>query len=1053
MLLRNLLAAALLAGTLGTAPAPDRPADAQPPGTQKTGSVTLITGDRVVVAGTGYRVEPGPGREVGFTKQVRGGHLYVIPSDARPLIAKDVLDRRLFDVTQLLEWRYGDADRADIPVITQSSEGPTPSLRGAQQTRQLAELGMSALRVPKASAGQAWQDLTSGARSLTGETTKLWLDGRRSFSLDQSVKQIGAAEAWKQGMTGKGVTVAVLDSGYDPDHPDLKGVVTQERNFSEDPDIRDTLGHGTHVASIVAGAGEKYRGVAPDARLAIGKVGDASGPTDSAILAGMEWAAVEVKAKVVNISIGGGDTPELDPLEQAVNALSARTGTLFVVAAGNSGRSPVSSPGSADAALTVGAIDRNDKVASFSSTGPREGDHAIKPDVTAPGVGIVAAAAAGTADGSHRTMSGTSMASPHVAGAAAILAQRHPEWTGQQLKAALIGSAAPTAGATTYQQGAGRVDLVRALAQQVTAEPGNVWAAFPWDGPEERVTTRTITYANSGDAPVSLDLTADGEVLKLSAQRLEVPAGGNASVTLTIDAKDRAPGDYPGTVTATSVQTVIRTLAGAYVEPESYNVTVNALDRQGRPVDANAQLYDSKSGAGRDLAFQNGTAKARLPKGEWNLYSETYDRQVGYTIAHTTFKVDNADQQVTLDARRGKQAQTTIDDPNATPQPRFDFALSNGNWMTVWSLFTKQSKLFIVPAHQPGLLYMFRTFWENKNLSPNPSIYDLVDHRSDGLPDDPTYAAKQKDLAKVTASYRASGMAAKGTLFTGPRFGDAGSMLTSMMDVDLPGTLTSYRTPGLVWDSALQVGTSLLADSGRAMKRGHTHEVWNAAVTGPSLARPGGSRTGDKLTLSAGGLFADGVAGRTGADDAATGTATLTRDGQVLAKTDLAGCAIEQPQTCELNADLPAEATSYTLSTSMRRQVPYSTLSTAVEAIWTFRSASTAKEQPLPLMAVRYAPAGLDDLNRAKPGSLTRMPLWVERNPGGADAAVRSVRLEMSSDDGTSWRRVPVAPTASGWTAVVANPRTPGFVSLRVTATDASGAGLTQTITRAYAVG
>ncbi|MEU7990319.1 hypothetical protein AB0B56_36200 [Streptosporangium canum] len=99
--------------------------------------MTLITGDRVVVAGKGYRVEPGPGRQVAFMKQVRGGHLYVIPSDARPLVAEGVLDRRLFDVTQLLEWRYGDADRADIPLITQSSEGPAPSLRGAQQTRRL----------------------------------------------------------------------------------------------------------------------------------------------------------------------------------------------------------------------------------------------------------------------------------------------------------------------------------------------------------------------------------------------------------------------------------------------------------------------------------------------------------------------------------------------------------------------------------------------------------------------------------------------------------------------------------------------------------------------------------------------------------------------------------------------------------------------------------------------------------------------------------------------------------------------------------------------------
>ncbi|MBB4941990.1 hypothetical protein FHR32_006376 [Streptosporangium album] len=124
-----------------------------------------------------------------------------------------------------------------------------------------------------------------------------------------------------------------------------------------------------------------------------------------------------------------------------------------------------------------------------------------------------------------------------------------------------------------------------------------------------------------------------------------------------------------------------------------------------------------------------------------------------------------------------------------------------------------------------------------------------------------------------------------------------------------------------------------------------------------------------------------------------------------------------------------------------------------MDAVWTFRSASTAKEQPLPLMAVRYAPAGLDDLNRATPGSLARLPIWIERNPGAPKAAVESVRLETSSDDGTSWHRVPAVRTASGWTAVVANPRTPGFVSLRVTATDTSGAGLTQTITRAYAVG
>ncbi|MEU7897120.1 S8 family serine peptidase [Nonomuraea sp. NPDC049152] len=124
--------------------------------------------------------------------------------------------------------------------------------------------------------------------------------------------------------------------------------------------------------------------------------------------------------------------------------------------------------------------------------------------MTAPGVDVVAAAASGTADGPYRSMSGTSMATPHVAGAAAILAQRHPDWTGARLKAALVGSAKPVRDATLYQQGAGLVDLVRGLKQQVAATSGNVWAAFPWNGTGERVATKTITYANSGDAPVSL---------------------------------------------------------------------------------------------------------------------------------------------------------------------------------------------------------------------------------------------------------------------------------------------------------------------------------------------------------------------------------------------------------------------------------------------------------------------------------------------------------------------------------------------------------------------
>ncbi|WP_461012903.1 S8 family serine peptidase [Streptosporangium sandarakinum] len=234
-------------------------------------------------------------------------------------------------------------------------------------------------------------------------------------------------------MTGAGVTVAVLDSGYDATHPDLKDVVTRSRNFSDEPDVTDGIGHGTHVASIVAGAGERYRGVAPGAKIALGKVGGEYA-SESAILAGMEWAAAEVEAKIINMSIGGPDTPGIDPLEHAVNTLSARTGALFVIAAGNDGApGSVSSPGSADAALTVGAVDGSDRMAEFSSRGPRLGDHAIKPEVTAPGVGIMAAAAQGTADGPYVGQHRRSDRPPRLRGRIALpagwfLQRREPRW-------------------------------------------------------------------------------------------------------------------------------------------------------------------------------------------------------------------------------------------------------------------------------------------------------------------------------------------------------------------------------------------------------------------------------------------------------------------------------------------------------------------------------------------------------------------------------------------------------------------------------------------------
>ncbi|MFD1276255.1 S8 family serine peptidase [Streptomyces kaempferi] len=169
----------------------------------------------------------------------------------------------------------------------------------------------------------------------------------------------------------------------------------------------------------------------------------------------------------------------------------------------------VVAPGSADDALTVAAVDKSDEMASFSNRGPRIGDGAAKPDIAAPGVDIVAARAAGTTMGTpvdqyYTTASGTSMATPHVASAAAIVAQQHPELTGQQIKALLM-STATDLGHDLYAQGASRVDLATATDPQVIPK-GNLnfgRLAYP-----QSPVTKKITYTNHADKAITLHLEA-----------------------------------------------------------------------------------------------------------------------------------------------------------------------------------------------------------------------------------------------------------------------------------------------------------------------------------------------------------------------------------------------------------------------------------------------------------------------------------------------------------------------------------------------------------------
>jgi hypothetical protein len=321
-------------------------------------------------------------------------------------------------------------------------------------------------------------------------------------------------------------------------------------------------------------------------------LGDFGFGSEADLIAGMEWAAPQTD--VVNVSIGGLFPSPDSPVEQAVDRLTTAHGTLFVIAAGNSGpsSSSIESPGSADAALTVGAVDGTDAVAEFSSRGPVEGSYELKPEVLAPGVDIVAARAAGTtmgepADDTYTAASGTSMATPHVAGAAALLAGQHPDWAPDDLKELLIGTAAPVAG-DGYDVGGGRLAVDRAVTTAVHPERDVVEATLP--GPRSEPHTETLTWTNTGTAPATLALDAVLEdrrgdavdAVAVEPATLTLAPGATGTATLTVDGPGLDDGLYSGEVVATvDGGAAIRTPVAVRAAAEEVDVTITATNPAG----------------------------------------------------------------------------------------------------------------------------------------------------------------------------------------------------------------------------------------------------------------------------------------------------------------------------------------------------------------------------------------------------------------------------------------------------------------------------------------
>ncbi|WP_262286745.1 S8 family serine peptidase [Micromonospora sp. MA102] len=696
------------------APTSDLPT---PPGTR---SVTLITGDVITTRRDANGGTVDARRPDGAPTQVRvveaGNDLYVYPQSVLPYLAAGTLDKRLFNVTGLIADGYDDAHVDHLPLIVSYADAAA-GLRsaavptGATRTRTLSSIKGAALNEDRVQADKFWAAVTATAKSTVGASggtgrfgggiAKIWLDGRVHADLADTTAQIGAPEVWAGGDTGAGVRVGVLDTGIDSGHPDLADRIAESAVFVPGADLADRIGHGTHVASTIAGTGAasdgREKGVAPDARLAIGKVlSDDGYGLDSWILAGMEWAARDADATVINMSLGSSQpTDGTDPISQAVNTLSAETGALFVVSAGNLGApGTVTAPGAADAALTVGAVDSGDQLAYFSSQGPRISDEAIKPELTAPGVGVLAARSQyAPGEGAYEKHDGTSMAAPHVAGAAALLAAKHPDWTGQQLKDALVSTTRATPQYDAYQAGTGRVDVAAAVRAPIVAT-GTVYTAVRHEPAEAAATTHPVTYTNTTGQPITLDVAVDAAsapagLFGLSAARLTVPAHGTAAVTLTTDTSRASAGSrYTGQVVATGPDRVVltRTAIGVGTFTPYHQLRMELTDRAGRPAAGTIELGQPGS---YEPAFVNtdpdGTLQLNLPEGVYsamsflNVTGSHGPNSLGLALLGDPDIDLRADTTVRLDGTAARQVQSLVPQPTSDTFARLDYYRSEGD--------------------------------------------------------------------------------------------------------------------------------------------------------------------------------------------------------------------------------------------------------------------------------------------------------------------------------------------------------------------------------------
>lgn len=435
------------------------------------------------------------------------------------------------------------------------------------------------------------------------------------------LKKVQAARVWNElGFNGSGVTVGVLDTGIDTQHETLVGRTLATKDFVtsyEDNAANDGHGHGTHCSGTIGGtnAGGKHIGVAPGVNFIVGKIfGDNGSTTAAAILSGMQWITdpdndpeTNDFPRVISNSWGG----PLNNRWQDIITAWYTMGIIPVFAAGNSGPSAgtIGAPGAYTEVISIGATDSADNIASFSSRGPVTyyGATYIKPDVSAPGVDVYSA----KPGGGFQNMSGTSMATPHVAGVVALMLQADPEIDTETVRQILKDTSLDLGEPGMDPAfGAGRVNAFDAVQFVLTGGKASVSV----DSGDQRATikvmpgNKTFRTRDNGQAMVSLPA---------GSYQFTISAFGYFSQTVDVE------------ITAKETEELNVSLE----ESPTFNVTFETRNADGVVQNSKIKFLEVPVEGGNT---NGGSLEVTVPGGEYTVEVKT----VAYETTQVSFSVN-----------------------------------------------------------------------------------------------------------------------------------------------------------------------------------------------------------------------------------------------------------------------------------------------------------------------------------------------------------------------------------------------------------------------------